>query len=538
MLSAGRWLDRLTLRDAKTSLRSTYGEDERVIEQRVNLYGRVLAQFCRVFGQDKPVFIVRCPSRVNWEGHHVDHQGGCYNATTQAQEMVAVCGIREDDWVIVHHVESLNFPSCRFRIGELTSTASPERRWEQFPKGVWLSLKEQFPEVPLHGLNLAVGGDIPIGRGMSSSHALLVTCLLAAAAANDLTLERRDAVRLVQRADWLAGARTGLGDQATMLFGRRGFIFHSPVGNADEISPLYVPLPEDYALMLADSFTHHTLTGEQALAYNGRVFTCCIALPLLLQTLLEIGVEEKTIASVERPADITPESMSLQMIYRGLLAIAQNLPFDSARILFQNACRHSGVEEDFENLVETYFPTGILPETIPVRGVLMYTLAECWRSSLFARHLQEGNVLEAGRLMNIGHEGDRIAAVSPETGEYADADHSVTDSLLNAFLADLESGDPSRVERAQLQYQPGDYRASTPILDQMVDIARDCDAVGASLTGAGHGGTVIALVGEDNADAFTAAMLNFYRERSLTPEQSSRGVRRCATVEAAGLVRM
>ena len=538
-MAAEQWLDRFALADPtqESSLRSIYGVDRDIILERVNLFGTVLATFCHAFGARQPVFLVRCPSRVNWEGHHVDHQGGSYNATTQAREFVAACSERQDGWVIVHNAESLRFRPCRFRVDDLSPQHHRSGGWERFVIGAWIALKERFPTLVFHGVNLALGSDIPTGGGMSSSHALLVTSLLAAATANRLTLQRSEIVSLIQRADWLAGSRTGLGDQATMLFGRRGFLFHSPVGTADEISPEYIPLPDGYALMIADSLTHHTLAGQEAVAYNSRVFACRLALPLLLQGFAALGIDETTIASLRCPADISPQKVPLELIYQGLGAIPSDLRLDEARLRFQEACVSGLTSLSFDELVETYFPSGERPDTVPVRGVLMYTLAECRRSVLFAQLLLEGNISEAGRLMNAGHEGDRVSRANPETGEYTNAEYPVTDILLKDLLDDLRSQEPNRTDRAQLQYQHGDYRASTPTLDQMVDIARTHGAVGASLTGGGHGGVMIALMQEDRCDGFREAMCFFHRERScLSEDQASRTVQKCVTVEGAGMI--
>jgi galactokinase len=66
------------------------------------------------------------------------------------------------------------------------------------------------------------------------------------------------------------------------------------------------------------------------------------------------------------------------------------------------------------------------------------------------------------------------------------------------LVEDLESGDPERVVRAQLQWQPGSYRCSLPEIDRMVDVSlRTEGVVGAQLAGAGLGGCMMVLAQED-----------------------------------------
>ena len=88
------------------------------------------------------------------------------------------------------------------------------------------------------------------------------------------------------------------------------------------------------------------------------------------------------------------------------------------------------------------------------------------------------------------------------------------DSLFANFAQVAESGLKA--------IEDGDYRAlghmmtinhgllsaiqvSSPELDRMVQIARDCGALGAKLTGAGGGGSIIALA-DDNSDAIAAGL--------------------------------
>ena len=59
----------------------------------------------------------------------------------------------------------------------------------------------------------------------------------------------------------------------------------------------------------------------------------------------------------------------------------------------------------------------------------------------------------------------------------------------------LKSGNPDRIERAQLVWQPGRYACSLPMIERMVDAATATEGVaGAQLAGAGLGGCLMVLV--------------------------------------------
>lgn len=59
-----------------------------------------------------------------------------------------------------------------------------------------------------------------------------------------------------------------------------------------------------------------------------------------------------------------------------------------------------------------------------------------------------------------------------------------------------------------------DFEVSTPALDELVELAREAGARGARLTGAGFGGCMVALCGDENAGAVVEALrAGFYRPR-------------------------
>jgi galactokinase len=67
-----------------------------------------------------------------------------------------------------------------------------------------------------------------------------------------------------------------------------------------------------------------------------------------------------------------------------------------------------------------------------------------------------------------------------------------------------------------------DYEVSHPELDRLVELAREAGAVGARLTGAGFGGSIVALCHAGHADAVTAAL----RERFYAPRGAASDVAR------------
>ena len=89
-------------------------------------------------------------------------------------------------------------------------------------------------------------------------------------------------------------------------------------------------------------------------------------------------------------------------------------------------------------------------------------------------------------MMSIGHDGDRVVDRNgmPHAGD-------VSDAALDALI----------VRGTRLCECPGVYGASSRVLDGLVDAALEGGALGASLTGAGIAGSVLALCRAEDASA-------------------------------------
>ncbi len=495
-------------------LRACYGPHGELLDRRRALWLSVLERFALAFDDRREVFLLAVPSRINWEGHHVDHQGGSYNATTDEREIVAVVRPRLDRSVHVVNVAHQRFGDAAFSLDD-DGKKGTRSEWDSYLRGAALALQKRLAGTALRGMDMAVGSDIPIGAGLSSSHALVLAGALGVLAVNRAQLDKRQAVMLVQEGEWFVGSRTGLGDQASMVFGKRDRIFSSPVIEPDEIAPRYVVLPPQHVRVLVNSFTQHKLAGASGLGYNARVFAYKAAFPLVLSALCDVGAAPGAIRACRRLAHVAPDRFPVAFIYRALASLPDRMTLAEAEELFGRALgRIRGLDvpppgAGFADLVGTYFGDGDRPEAISVKGVALYGLAECWRSRRYPELLEQGQLEPAGRLVYVGHDGDRVVRRDGH-GRYLPSEPTVTNARLLALAADAESADPARVEAAQLEWQPGDYRASVPELDRIVDVCRDAGAVSASLTGGGLGGVVTAMIRSDRLSELEARVLDLF----------------------------
>jgi N-acetylgalactosamine kinase len=188
-----------------------------------------------------------------------------------------------------------------------------------------------------------------------------------------------------------------------------------------------------------------------------------------------------------RDVNVRTLQVPLTQIYRILLMLPEYATREQLAAMLPDT--------DLDTLFASHCPPA--DGLYPIRGVVMFGLAECERASAYADALKNGDISLIGELMKISHDGDRVVSFS-DTWEPSRFTAPVDDAAIQGLLSDLESGDPERVFRAQLIRQPGSYACSIPEIDRMVDIANRTPGVaGAQLAGAGLGGCMMVLVKRD-----------------------------------------
>jgi mevalonate kinase len=162
-------------------------------------------------------------------------------------------------------------------------------------------------------------------------------------------------------------------------------------------------------------------------------------------------------------------------------------PAETSRLVYEAEKLHHGTPSGIDNTVvaygqPVYFVRGRQPETFAAGAPLSFLIAD---SGLPSRTREVvGDVRSAWEADTAGYETlfDRVGAVAV------------------AARRAMEEGNPAVLgplmdENHQLLRE---MNVSSPTLDRFVEAAREAGAPGAKLSGAGRGGNVIALVGEDS----------------------------------------
>jgi N-acetylgalactosamine kinase len=497
-----------------------YGREEGLLAERFQACVRLLEYAAGVIDADEQVLIVRSPGRVNLMGRHVDHQGGHCNLMTIGYETIAVVRPRRDDRICIYNLDSSRFPDRVFAIGELVSelpwddwislinsekvshlVLNAGGDWSQYVKAVALRLQKKFSDRRLCGLDLVVSGNIPIAAGLSSSSALVVATAEALVAVNRLNTFPSQFVDLCGEGEWFVGTRGGSADHAAIKYGQRGKVVK--VTFFEFAVQDIVPFPENYALLVCDSGLKAQKTTNAKDQFNHRVACYRIGTLLIKKFFPQYAPQ------IRHLRDINTRTLNIPLtwIYKILL----HLPEKTTREELAKLIPANELQPLFDNHKEP--EDGIYP----LRGVVLYGLAECERSRRFAEALRDADLEEIGRLMNVSHDGDRVSRIGAEAEVFPYASPTNNGYLLG-LIDDLDSGDLERVMRAQLQWQPGSYHCSIPQIDRMVDIALGVEGVlGAQLAGAGLGGCMMLLVHEQAVPRVSAALEQQYYRREGTP---------------------
>ena len=204
--------------------------------------------------------IARAPGRVNLIGDHTDYTGGL--VFPMAVDRWTEIAFRSDERIELTSADEAEPVSLPLRVDDPTAV-SPS--WGKYVAGVVSEM------APTRGIRGHVTTTIPIGGGMSSSHALEVAVALALGFEGTVV----ELAQLTQRAENRAsGVPTGIMDQFSIAGGVAG---HALLMDCGALTITPVPMPDDVEVVV-QFIAHRTLVGS---AYADRVAECAAAEELI-----------------------------------------------------------------------------------------------------------------------------------------------------------------------------------------------------------------------------------------------------------------
>lgn len=281
--------------------------------------------------------IAFAPGRINLIGEHTDYQEGfVFPAAVQFGIWVGI----QKNKLTYSRLYSLDFDE------EFTfdwKSFSPKKgHWSTYVMGFLAQLKQAG--YPFEGFDMMIGGDIPVGAGLSSSAALSVSIGTALSELFDLNLSPLSISKYAQNSEHqYAGVNCGIMDPYASAFGKinQALLLDCRSNQHQEIP---VDLGE-YSLLLVNSNVKHSLADS---AYNHRRAAC------------------------EESVEILKESFPGIQSLRDL----KNLDLEKVE----------------ELLTSSLFPKA------------KHIITECERVHTAAHALESGNLIEFGKLLNASHQ--------------------------------------------------------------------------------------------------------------------------------------
>ncbi|GAC1650633.1 MAG: galactokinase [Ktedonobacteraceae bacterium] len=291
--------------------------------------------FTNVANYTSSLGVAWAPGRVNIIGEHTDYNDG-FVLPTAVDRVVAFAVRRRDDSTV--RLWSEQFAEhAQFSLEGLPENFELQKDtlpgWARYVLGVTAEMASAA--LPLSGCDAVLGGDVPIGGGMSSSAALEVATVQLFALLSQgrftigteaATMTPMDVAGLCQRAEHsAAGLRSGILDQAASCLGQPK---KAVLIDCRSLEYRYLPFDEpDLSLVVIDTGVRRELAYS---GYNERRRQCEEAVVLLRELIAaqEPDGEKQQITSLrdisQEQFDVYKHDLSEVLQRRAGYIIAEN----------------------------------------------------------------------------------------------------------------------------------------------------------------------------------------------------------------------
>ncbi|HOS80188.1 MAG TPA: galactokinase [Anaerolineae bacterium] len=298
-----------------------------------DLFSKVSRAFRTRFLRE-PELVIRAPGRVNLIGEHTDYNDGFVLPTAVDRAAWLAVGKRETPEAIIRALDmggdEINFPVDRI--------AASAGGWGDYPRAiVWAFLERGLQPA---GLEAVLASNVPVGAGMSSSAAVEMAFAYAWNVLSLFDLPREELALLGQHAEnTYVGVNCGIMDQMISACGRSG---HALLLDTRTLERRYIPLPDDIAIVVADSCVRRSLAGSE---YNVRRAQCEQAVRLLRDAGLE---------GIQALRDVTPEQLQdhAAALPPAILRRARHVVTENARVQATVAALQEGDLETVGELLK------------------------------------------------------------------------------------------------------------------------------------------------------------------------------------------
>ncbi len=203
---------------------------------------------------------VWAPGRVNLIGEHIDYLGLPVLPMALRQRVVVTFEARRDRRI---RASSSPYGAREFEWRDgLEPVAAGD--WENYLRAAAMAVTGKWGSGC--GVDATVTSNLPAAAGLSSSSALIVAFTLALLCANGWSAGFEDLMEILPEGEQFVGTRGGGMDHAAVLASRTGY---ASLVSFAPIAVRHVPIPADWAFLVADSGVRAEKSGAARERYNG-----------------------------------------------------------------------------------------------------------------------------------------------------------------------------------------------------------------------------------------------------------------------------
>ena len=226
------------------------------------LIENIKSSFINKFGTE-PI-LVFSPGRINIIGEHTDYNDGFVFPAAVNKGIVAAIQKSNSNTSLVYAVDKDEI--LKFNTNNIKPYS--EGSWQNYILGVVAEIQNRNKTIG--NFNIAFGGDIPGGAGMSSSAALENSVVFGLNKLFNLELSKTEMVQISQKAEHnYAGVKCGIMDQYASMFGIKNNALLLDCRTVQSI-PFEIDF-KDHELILINTNVKHSLSDS---AYNDRRSAC------------------------------------------------------------------------------------------------------------------------------------------------------------------------------------------------------------------------------------------------------------------------
>lgn len=404
-----------------------------------------------------PQFFARAPGRVNLIGEHVDYCGYAVFPMAVEQDILMAVAKNTTEKLNICNIDEC-YPKYSCSINNFIINKDQPAWFNYVLCGVKGIKDEGDINGPLTGLDIVVGGNIPPSSGLSSSSALVCATALAVAHSHCLSLSKETLAEICARCERHIGTQGGGMDQAI------SFLASPDTAKVIEFNPLQatsVTLPPGATFVVANCLAPMNKAANSN--YNCRVMECRLAAQVMAKKAGLAWREYQKLGDLQKALGWTlPQMMALV-----------SDTFEARPYTKEEICKLlDASSEELDQVTLTENTRHIQLFKLHDRALHVFSEAHrVWEFKKVCDQQGDTALLELGKLMQDSHRSTQ-----------------------------------------QL------YECSHPKLDTLVELSRGV-SLGARLTGAGWGGCMVALVQDDDTEAYKKML----QERYYSQEPSAQG---------------